>query len=411
MLQQKKVFDLIGIGIGPFNLGLAALCQEVPGFSCLFMDQRELFNWHPGVMLPDSRLQVPFYADLVTLADPCSEFSYLNYLHEQERMFRFALSENYYIKRTEYNDYCKWVVRKLKSLKFNTSCQTIRKERGVYQIETNYGSYFTKHIVVGIGTVPYIPEALHLNAENVFHSAEYLFYKERLNNLSSVTIIGSGQSGAEIFYDLLTSYEGHLNWCSRSSRLYPMDNSKFSLELSTPAYIDYFYQLPDSIKIKVLSSQDCLYKGINPSLISQIYELLSEKEADHIHIYPNCELQKIDENLMLHFFHTEMLQRFDLKTEAVIFATGYTSIFPACMDQLKPEINMENGNFKANRNYSIDEAHTIFVQNAEQATHGFNASDLSLGPYRNAVILNTILKTDIFKVEQGKTFQRFGSSL
>ncbi len=43
-MSNNQVFDLIGIGIGPFNLGLAALSQTIPGLKALFLDQTEAFD-------------------------------------------------------------------------------------------------------------------------------------------------------------------------------------------------------------------------------------------------------------------------------------------------------------------------------------------------------------------------------
>ena len=40
-------------------------------------------------------------------------------------------------------------------------------------------------------------------------------------------------------------------------------------------------------------------------------------------------------------------------------------------------------------------------------SHGFNAADLSLGPYRNAVILNTILERQHFDIEKERGVQIF----
>jgi L-lysine 6-monooxygenase (NADPH-requiring) len=37
----------------------------------------------------EAEIQVPFLADLVTLADPTSPYTFLNYLHEQGRLYRF----------------------------------------------------------------------------------------------------------------------------------------------------------------------------------------------------------------------------------------------------------------------------------------------------------------------------------
>ena len=71
-MQNRQRLDIIGIGIGPFNLGMAALLTKEPAITALFFDQNEQFNWHPGLMLRNATLQVPFMADLVTMADPAS---------------------------------------------------------------------------------------------------------------------------------------------------------------------------------------------------------------------------------------------------------------------------------------------------------------------------------------------------
>jgi len=401
-MPNQKIYDIIGVGIGPFNLGLAALCTGVPELNCLFLDNNENFNWHPGLMLPDARLQVPFYADLVTLAEPTSPFSFLAYLKAMGKMFRFAIGDNLFIKRTEYNDYCRWVATQLKTLQFGTTCTGILKENNLYRVETNIGASIAKNIVLGIGSTPFRPSFAKIDHENVFHSSEYLYKKERIVNLDNITIVGSGQSAAEIFYDLAQTFKGKLNWFTRSERFFPMDYSKLTLEMSTPDYIDHFYSLPDDVRYETLERQDSLYKGINYSLIDSIYDLLVQKNSPNFRLYTNTELRRISSDLELTFAHIELRKTFTQRTDAIILATGYRSVSP---DFLKP---LQSAIQKTNRNYSIDKSNSIFVQNAEAPTHGFNAADLGLGPYRNAVIINTITGVERYEIESGITFQTFG---
>lgn len=408
-MPSKKVYDIIGIGIGPFNLGLAALCHSIPNLDCLFIDQNEEFNWHAGMMISGSRLQVPFYADLVTLADPCNKFSFLNFLKEKKRMFRFAILENYFIKRTEYNEYCRWVANQLPSLKFNTTCLAVEKENQLYKVKTKFETFYAKKLVLGTGTVPHIPEFISIKNENIFHSADYLYNKDRILNEDSITIVGSGQSAAEIFYDLLQCYEGKLNWFTRSQRFFPMDYSKLTLEMSTPDYIHHFYSIPEKKKRNLLADHDALYKGINFSLISDIYDKLAELDSDKIKLHANCELTKISGDMNLDFQHTELEKSFTHKTSVLILATGYKAPVPKFIKPIESAIQLDRGgSYQANLNYSIDSDNSIFIQNAEASTHGFNASDLSLGPYRNAIILNSILGFEYFGIEKKITFQTFG---
>ncbi|MGU4703679.1 SidA/IucD/PvdA family monooxygenase, partial [Burkholderia cepacia] len=43
--------DVLGIGVGPFNLSLAALLAPLNGLRSLFVERRPEFRWHPGLML------------------------------------------------------------------------------------------------------------------------------------------------------------------------------------------------------------------------------------------------------------------------------------------------------------------------------------------------------------------------
>jgi len=264
-MSPRKIYDIIGIGIGPFNLGLAALCYSIPGLQCLFIDQNEGFNWHPGLMIEGARLQVPFYADLVSLADPCSPFSFMAFLKSMKRMFRFAIHENYFITRREYNDYGKWVAAQLPSLRFNQTCRAIRQTTGGYMVITDSDVFYTKNIVLGTGTVPSMPNfASNLQDPLVFHSSGYISKRKKLLEQSSVTVVGSGQSAAEIFYDLLSArkhFTNGLNWVTRSERFTPMDYSKLTLEMSAPDYIDHFYSLDQKTKSSVLTNQQALFKA------------------------------------------------------------------------------------------------------------------------------------------------------
>ena len=114
--MTNSTYDIIGIGIGPFNLGLAALCEPVEEIKALFLDQKSQFHWHPGLLLENTSLQVPFLADLVTMAAPCSKYSFLNYLKAQSRLYNFYFLEKLHISRREYNHYCQWGGRTITQL-------------------------------------------------------------------------------------------------------------------------------------------------------------------------------------------------------------------------------------------------------------------------------------------------------
>ncbi len=69
---------------------------------------------------------MPFLADLVTLADPTSPFSFLNYLHASGRLYRFYFRERFHVLRREFEAYCQWVAARLESCRFGHRVDAIR---------------------------------------------------------------------------------------------------------------------------------------------------------------------------------------------------------------------------------------------------------------------------------------------
>jgi lysine N6-hydroxylase len=428
------IYDIIGIGIGPFNLGLAAMAQPLKEINTLFFDQKKEFNWHRGMMLDHAKLQVPFYADLVTLADPCNRFSYLAFLKAKKRLFRFAIKEDNFIYRKEYNEYCRWVIEQLPNCKFGHACEAVHfdEKKNIYnlvirELESNTVTiYSTRHIIIGVGSIPYFPSHYDqgraaYNYPAISHSADYLNTKPFLQTCKSVTVIGSGQSAAEIFLDLLQQshlFEDGLSWFTSANRFYPMEYSKLSLEMTSPEYIDHFYGLNQDTKEKVLRSQNALYKGINFQLINEIYDELYlqslNESGTNIRLHTNTKtigvLQMVNgDKCEIQLRHLELNHCFTHVTNAVIFATGYRNAIPSFIDPVKELIQWSTDNvYNVNHNYSIDKNNSIFVQNAELHSHGFNAPDLGMGPYRNAVILNSILGREVFCIEKNTSFQTFG---
>ena len=155
------VHDFVAIGLGPFNLGLACLTEPVEDLDGVFLEARDRFDWHPGMMLDDATLQVPFLADLVTMADPTSPYSYLNFLKESERIYSFYIRESFYPLRSEFNQYCRWAADRLSSVRFGQPVVRVEHAGASYAVTTATGAVFRgRRLVLGTGTSPVVPDVL-----------------------------------------------------------------------------------------------------------------------------------------------------------------------------------------------------------------------------------------------------------
>lgn len=428
-MNNQHIYDVIGIGIGPFNLGLAALLEPIDEVSSLFLDQSQGFDWHPGLMLSNATLQVPFMADLVTMADPTSRFSFLNFLKETNRLYKFFIKEDFFILRKEYNTYCKWVVKQVSNCLFNQCVNIVLydEQKAVYKVsvldsQTQITTvYLTKKLVLGTGTQPSFPDFMKgKKLENVIHTSDYLNNKEAILKSNSVSIIGSGQSAAEIFQDLLpeTQQGLYMSWFTRPDRFFPLEYSKLTLELTSPEYVDYFYSMTPEKKKDILAKQPPLYKGINFDLINDIFDSLYEMSVGdtvlNVALRTNCQLDNIhskegNNGYDLDFTQVQKEASFVHQSNFVILATGYKYKEPAFIKGIENRIKRTNDQlYDVNRNYSIDNnGDEVFIQNAELHTHGFVTPDLGMGAYRNAIIINTIAQKEIYKVEKRIAFQQF----
>ncbi|ABD13407.1 lysine/ornithine N-monooxygenase [Frankia casuarinae] len=436
-------YDVVGVGLGPFNLSLAALADGLPGLRAVFFDQAPAFSWHPGLLLEGTTLQVPFLADLVTLIDPTSRWSFLAYLREHDRLFRFYLYERFHIPRREYDDYCRWVADGLDSTHFGTRVEAVRwdPDTRLFQVTIvqphrsdqagQSGASPTRvvtarHLVLGIGTEPIMPLAFAgMPNGRAFHAAEYQQRRSALAGLSRVTVVGSGQSGAEVFADLLRAQPvtGHqLTWITRTPAFAPMEYSKLGLEQFTPDFVRYFHGLEQTTKDTLVPAQWQLYKGIDADTIAEIYDLLYERTIGGADVaatlLPGVVVETASQRdrggeITLGCRHRDQNRAFPVHTDAVVLATGYAARRPTLLDPMAGLIDVDDrGRFRVDARYRVatDAGLTgrVYVQNAELHTHGVVTPDLGLGAWRAAVILDDLTGGDAYRLPSPSAFTTFG---
>ncbi|WP_265445055.1 lysine N(6)-hydroxylase/L-ornithine N(5)-oxygenase family protein [Flexivirga meconopsidis] len=422
--------DFIGIGLGPFNLGLACLTEPLDELDGVFLERGSAFDWHPGMMLPGVTLQVPFLADLVTLADPTSPFSFLNFLKQRGRIYPFYIRESFFPLRREYNEYCRWAADGLTSIRFGHDVQTVTYDESdaTYRVlSRRSGSgdlveHRAPRLVLGTGSTPRLPRAATDLAGDALHNSDYLTHKQALQAKRSITVIGSGQSAAEVYADLLGDREAHgyqLNWVTRSPRFFPLEYTKLTLEMTSPDYIDYFSGLPEDDRYRLTKEQKALSKGINADLINDIFD---ELYAQSLHSSPptrlltNTTLESASYDAesgsyTLGLHHHEQDRRFPLQTEGLIFATGYHYPMPSFLAPIHDRLRLDSrGRFDIARDYTVDKhGRQVFVQSAGEHVHSVSSPDLGMGAYRNSCIVRELTGREVYPVEKSIAFQEFGA--
>ena len=429
--RNHHVHDFVAIGLGPFNLGLACLTAPIDELDGVFLERKPEFDWHPGMLLETSTLQTPFLADLVTLADPASPYSFLSYLKDSGRLYSFYIRESFYPLRTEYVDYCRWAAARVPSIRFERDVTAVEYDEAerVYVVRVRSvadGSsemYRARRLVLGTGTPPHIPEACRDLGGDLVHSSGYLQSRATLKAKRAITIVGSGQSAAEIFYDLLQDideYGYELAWVTRSARFFPLEYTKLTLEMTSPEYVDYFHALPADVRDRLIGSQKGLYKGIDSELINAIFDLLyikaRHKDGPRARLMTNTELTGTVYDAetgayVLDLRQAEQERDFRLGSEGLVLATGYRHQTPKFLGPIRDRIRWDaHGRFDVRRDYSVDVAgDEIYVQNAELHTHGLVSPDLGMAAYRNSWIIRSLLGREYYPIERSIAFQEFAA--
>jgi lysine N6-hydroxylase len=421
-VPEPELVDLAGIGVGPFNLALAALAEPVSGLRAAFLDDKTEFSWHPGMMVEGATLQVPFLADLVSLVDPTSRHSYLAWLRDTGRLFGFYFSEQWHVPRREYEAYCRSVAVSLPSCRFASRVTAVHPVRlpdardGFAVSSLNPGSHtptrtlLTPNLVLAIGTEPFIPCPLaNLGA---IHSAHYLDRLEYIRSADDVTVLGSGQSGAEVVLDLLRSWHRpgrRLRWITRSAAFEPMEYSKLGLEHFTPDYTDHFHRLAEPARDDLVAAQSRLYKAVSAETLAEIRAELDTRAfpdgitSTGVTLMPGAEAvtgHRTADSLTLTFQHRHTAERFTVHTERLILATGYAPRRPDFLAALDPLAKHDAaGRWVVDRDHRVRLNGTrarLFVQNAELHTHGVGVPDLGLGAYRAATILRAVIGRSVY---------------
>ncbi|HBF83389.1 MAG TPA: L-lysine 6-monooxygenase [Streptomyces sp.] len=413
MSSSIRTYDLVGTGIGPSNLSLAALTSREPGFSAVFLDRKAAFDWHPGLMLPDAEMQVHFLKDLVTPVDPTNPYSFPAFLVETKRLYRLLVTGRSKVPRREFEQYCRWASERLDSLRFGVATENIEWDGSAFLVHTTDGVLRARNVVTGTGRTPRMPQcAVGHDPAAVFHADQLLNRPQDFAG-KRVAVVGGGQSGAEVVRYLLSSETQRperIVWGTRRSSLLPLDDSPFVDELFLPHFSRYFHSLPVDEREDTVERLRMASDGISLSTLQDIYRRLYDLELLE-GTERACRLL-LDQRLALLTETADGLltswqpaRGGDPVLEAVdvvICATGYEHGMPDLLLGLKDRLTLHHGLPVVRSDFSLDwdgpAQNRIYVQNAARREFGVADPNLSLLAWRSAVITNSLLGQERYDV-------------
>ena len=423
-IASAVVHDLIGIGFGPSNLALAIALEErgqVQGpLDVLFLDKQADYRWHGNTLVTQSELQISFLKDLVTLRNPTSPYSFVNYLKAHGRLVDFINLGTFYPCRMEFNDYLRWVASHFEAQsRYGEEVLAIEPVLHQQQVEAlrvisrdalgQQHVRTTRSVVVSAGGTPRIPEAFKALKDDsrVFHHSQYL---ERMAKQPCVNgkpmriaIIGGGQSAAEAFIDLNDSFpSAQVDLILRGSALKPADDSPFVNEVFSPEFTDLVYQQNTAERERLINEyQSTNYSVVDIDLIERIYGIFYRQKVSGIARHAFRSLTSIEnavadaQGIKLALRNTASGELNEQHYDAVILATGYERQMHR---HLLAPLAEYLGDFEVGRDYRIaTDARCkagIYMQGFCQASHGLSDTLLSVLPIRAEEICGSLYTHD-----------------
>jgi L-ornithine N5-monooxygenase len=420
---KNDIYDLIGIGFGPANLALGvALEEEAPGLKRLFLESKAAPVWHPGMLLEDSLIQISVLKDLATIRNPQSRFTFLNYLKIKGRLFEFLNLRDLFPTRIEFNDYLSWVAGELSDrVRFGREVVSVQpvEESGevrVLRVVTRdvatgeEDSCLARNVVLATGGVPCPPDGITLQKDGrAFHSNDSMIRLKRdfpdKNASYRFVVVGSGQSGAELFHYLMQHYpNADVTAAIRRFSYKPVDDSDFTNEIFFPRMVDTLYELPDEKRKMILDHcRDVNYAVVDLALIRRIYKCLYQEKVlgrDRARIRTFLKLEDIldtGDGVIARFLDVLHDEQVTLEADGMILCTGYTwrKNHPL-LHGLAPWLQCNrDGGYRIERDYRVATgpsfAPGVFLQGFAEETHGASEPVLSLLPIRAGDIVKSLL--------------------
>jgi diaminobutyrate-2-oxoglutarate transaminase len=356
-MSDGHCYDVLGIGFGPANVALAAAAAEAdakPPLDIRFLEAQREPLWQGGMLLDNSNIQNHPCRDLVTLRNPRSRYSFLNYLFEQGRLIEHLNLPVQFPLRKEYARYVTWVSHHFDhQVDFGERADRIgvvqHAGAPAYEVETASGRrYRALSLVVAPGRAPYVPEPFDAVADDrIVHLTDYLYRLDRVaESPRTVAVIGGSQSAVEITLDLARRYpEARIELFTRSFGLRLKDTSPFSEEGYFPDFTDYYFDVDHRAK-QALDAylRPTNYSSIDEDVLHQLYLLVYEQRLDdrqRVFVHRNRQATAVRASgprlaIGMTEVHTGDVE--EVEVDLIVLATGFRDLGPGPHQERYPAL-------------------------------------------------------------------------
>ncbi|MGJ5203807.1 lysine N(6)-hydroxylase/L-ornithine N(5)-oxygenase family protein [Bradyrhizobium sp. HKCCYLR20261] len=414
-------YDVVGVGFGPSNIALAIAlddCSRRHHLKCrsLFIERQPAFKWHGGMLLPGSTMQISFLKDLVSLRDPTSPFTFINYLHKSGRLLDFTNCKTFYPSRVEFNDYLRWAASQFdRSVAYGETVIAVEPVHAGQSVvalrvvsrtpDGQERSRSAGNLVVAVGGHAHIPPIFRPCAGDprVVHTSAYLdsaLANEIGGQAPRVAIIGGGQSAAEVTLDLCDRRpDVRIDLVFRGHALKPSDSSPFVNEIFNPEFTDYFYAQPDGRRSAIVRNfRNTNYAVVDPELLDQLYRTTYQQRVNgerRLALHPCSEIVAVEaraEGIELELLNKDEDVRRRETYDAVVLATGYERpLLPEFLAPIRRFI--EPGSL--DRDYRVRTSPAflpqVHLQGCSEMSHGLSDTLLSVLPMRAQEITSALV--------------------
>ncbi|WP_018682482.1 lysine N(6)-hydroxylase/L-ornithine N(5)-oxygenase family protein [Actinokineospora enzanensis] len=420
-VSGDEVWDIVGIGFGPSNLALAIAVHEhnlahpQAPVRALFLERQAAFGWHRGMLIDDATMQVSFLKDLVTMRNPASDFSFLCYLRDRDRLAEFINHKTLFPLRTEFHDYFEWAAARVADqVHYDAEVTSVRPvevdgeithldviaKDGAGRVRTVRG----RNIVVATGLRPKLP-ADAVPSDRVWHNIELMHRVDGLARTDPhrVLVVGSGQSAAEVAAELHTALP-RAQVCAVFARYgyAPADDSPFANRIFDPRAVDHFHGAPPDVRRMLMDyHRNTNYSVVDMDLIEDLYareyreSVSGRKRLDIRNASRVTYTRETDEAVYATVEFLPTGETETLECDALVYATGFhpVDVF-ALLDRVAAVCERDaSGRPVVDRDYRLRTASNmragIYLQGSEHS-HGLTASLLSTTAVRVGEILESV---------------------